>query len=478
MASLSPDESAGSWRICYRDQTGRQRTLRLGKCAKRTAEIALQGFERVLESHRLGSALHPDALRWVESVDDRVHARLARLGFVQPRQATTIATLAELLSRFEATLTTKASTKAAYAQAIGSLRAFFGESTPLPSITPARADEWRASLSESFEVVRDGKKVTKRLSPATVAKRIIVAKMILGKAVRWGLMPSNPFEHLRAGSQVNAERLHYVSRETIARVLAACPDDRWRAIVALSRYAGLRCPSETGLLKWEHIDFARGRMVVHSPKTSHHAGHAHRVVPLVPELRDVLMQAFENAPEGEPFVVPALRDATTNLRTTFQKIIVRASEKPWPRLFHAMRASCACDFVERFPNHVAASWLGHSPLVAAQHYLGVRDSHFDLAAGVASSCQSEATERPAQKPTTKPTTRPTTKPTTHAQPCTANESQPPSSFARAHSENDENEGDFALCGVGCDSELKEKAPCQARGSLRKVGEEGFEPPKT
>jgi hypothetical protein len=36
--------------------------------------------------------------------------------------------------------------------------------------------------------------------------------------------------------------------------------------------------------------------------------------------------------------------------------------------------------VERFPNHVVAGWLGHSPLIAAQHYLQTRDAHFDLAA--------------------------------------------------------------------------------------------------
>ena len=30
---------------------------------------------------------------------------------------------------------------------------------------------------------------------------------------------------------------------------------------------------------------------------------------------------------------------------------------------------------------VVASWLGHSPLIAAQHYLQTRDAHFDMAAG-------------------------------------------------------------------------------------------------
>ena len=47
-----------------------------------------------------------------------------------------------------------------------------------------------------------------------------------------------------------------------------------------------------------------------------------------------------------------------------------------------MRAPCATVGVERFPAHVVAGWLGHSPLIAAKHYLQVRDSHFDATAGV------------------------------------------------------------------------------------------------
>ena len=77
-----------------------------------------------------------------------------------------------------------------------------------------------------------------------------------------------------------------------------------------------------------------------------------------------------------------LRNPGANLRTTFTKIIGRAGVKPWPRLFHNLRASCACDWVERFPAHVVAGWLGHSPLIAARHYLQTRDAHFDLATGM------------------------------------------------------------------------------------------------
>ncbi len=120
-------------------------------------------------------------------------------------------------------------------------------------------------------------------------------------------------------------------------------------------------------------------MTARSPKTAAHDGHAVRIVPITPELRPILQALFDQAPEGSEAVVPRLTDPTTNLRTTFMKLITRAGYEPWPRLFHNMRASCATDWAEALPAHVVAKWLGHSPLVAAKHDLQTRDAHFEVA---------------------------------------------------------------------------------------------------
>ncbi len=232
-----------------------------------------------------------------------------------------------------------------------------------------------------------------------MAKRVHVARAIFKRAMRWGLIAASPFADLRAGSQSNPERAYYVTPESIQAILAACPDDQWRAIVALSRYAALRCPSEIVVLRWGDVNWERGRLTVRSPKTAGHEGHAVRVVPITPELRPILMGLFERAEPGTEAVVPRLRDAGVNLRTTFNKIIARAGVKPWPRLFHNMRASCATDWAERFPGHVVAGWLGHSPLIAARHYLQTRDAHFDLATGTppnGAKCGAFETQNAAQ----------------------------------------------------------------------------------
>ncbi len=395
MASIGREGKRGELkRILYRDAAGKQQTLRLGKCPKTVAETARVAVEHLVIAKRHNSVPHPDAIRWLDGIDEVLYSRVEALELCQPRASSEVVTLADLLNRFEAAAAVKSSTRAAYRQTTESLRAILGADTPLSSITTADADNWRKSISEPYRVtLADGTERTKRLASATQAKRVHVARAIFKRAVRWGMVPSSPFAELRAGSQSNPDRARYVSVETIRTVLTACPDDEWRAIVGLSRFAGLRCPSEIVALRWGDVNWERGRLMVRSPKTAGHEGHAVRVVPIVPELREILQDLFDAAEPGTEAVVPRLRDGRVNLRTQFERIIANAGEQQWPRLFHALRASCATDWAERFPAHTTARWLGHSPLIAAQHYLQTRDAHFDLAAGIGASA--EAATNPA-----------------------------------------------------------------------------------
>lgn len=97
-------------------------------------------------------------------------------------------------------------------------------------------------------------------------------------------------------------------RDEIAKVLDACPNAEWRGIVALSPFGGLRCPSEHLRLRWEDIHWDQDRMTVHSPKTERHAAGESRVVPIFPELRPYLVEAFEAAEPGTEYVVNRYRN--------------------------------------------------------------------------------------------------------------------------------------------------------------------------
>ncbi|MCE9591273.1 MAG: site-specific integrase [Planctomycetes bacterium] len=374
-------EASGRRRILFTDGLKRK-TIRLGDMTARNAERVRGFVDDLIAAKSCNGTPRAETLAWLEGIGDTLRARLVAVGLTKP--AGGAGTVADLLDRFTKNATVKPVTLLAYKQTTDSLRAYIG-GRALESITAADADGWRKSIVDA------------KLAGATVAKRVRVAKAIFAKAVRWGLLTANPFADLRTGSQSNPERSRYVSRATIAAVLNACPDQQWRAVVALSRYAGLRCPSEIMGLRWADVNWERSRLTVRSPKTAGHEGHAVRVVPIGPDLRPILLTLFEQAAPFDPedpttteAVIPRLHTPGMNLRTTLHKIINRAGEKPWPRLFHNLRASCACDWVERFPNHVVAGWLGHSPLIAATHYLQTRDAHFDAATGADSAAQNPA----------------------------------------------------------------------------------------
>lgn len=372
MASVVRDPN-GRKRILFTDGDGERKAIRLGVVSVKGAESFRLRVEAILSATEMRQPLDADTSAWLGELPERMHDRLVRVGLVAPRVKPEALTLGALLDRFEAAVTVKSSTMIAYGQAIRMLRDHFDDSVPVASITPVHADEWRKAITEPTK--------GKRLATATVSKRVRVAKAVFRKAVKWGLIQSSPFADLRGGAESNRDRSHYVDRPTVARVLESAPDDEWRAIIALVRFAGLRCPSEVGLLRWGDVNWERGRLTVRSPKTAGHEGHAVRVVPIAPELRPILLALFDAAEPGAVAVVPGLGRGI-NLRTHFERIIGRAGVKAWPRLFHNLRASCATDWVERFPAHVVAGWLGHSPMIAATHYLQTRDAHFDLAAGV------------------------------------------------------------------------------------------------
>jgi integrase len=202
----------------------------------------------------------------------------------------------------------------------------------------------------------------------------------------------NVFTDVKASGQANRDRQFHVDRDVIFRVIDAAPDAEWRLIIALSRFGGLRCPSEHLALRWQDVDWERNRFCVDSPKTGQ------RWIPIFPELRPYLDECFELAEERSDHVITRYRNSNANLRTTFTKIIRRAGEKPWPKLFHNLRASRETELASEYPIHVVCEWIGNTAAIAARHYLTVREADFESAVqGGAKSGALEAQNQAQQK---------------------------------------------------------------------------------
>ncbi len=292
--------------------------------------------------------------------------KLAIVGLIQPRRSTTLGPF--LLDYAEKRTDVKSATKINWGHTKRNLVTYFGEGKPLREITKGDAADWRRWL-ESHE----------KLSPNTVNKRCGNAKQFFSDAVDHQLIESNPFGHLTSVVRGNPKRFYFITRAEADKVIEACPDAQWRLLFALSRFGGLRCPSEHLSLRWTDVDWDRGRLRVPSPKTEHHEGREDRIIPLFPELRPHLEAVFDLAKEGSEFIITRYRHSTVNLRTQLIRIITQAGLIQWPKLWQNLRSTCQTELQREFSSHVVCKWIGNSQDVAIKHYLQVTDDDYEKA---------------------------------------------------------------------------------------------------
>ncbi len=366
MASLSKDP-AGRYTLQF-VRGGKRWTIRLGEVEARDAEQLQGHVEHLIHAAAKGRVPHKDTRRWVDDIDDRLHARLVAAGLVEPRQiAAAGVTLAQFCASYRAhRADVSKGTRTNYGIVAARLLAFFPADRQLHSITEGDADRWLVWLRTEY-------------AGPTVSKSIKIARQFWAQAMRDGLATINPFAHLRTPSEVNTARAYFVDRPTFARVLDACPDVEWRLLLALARYGGLRMPSEPLMLEWSDVNWERQRFRVVAPKTKHEDG-GERWMPIYPELLPHLQAAWDKAEPGAVHLITRYRDTNANLRTQFGRICRRAGVKTWPRLFQNLRASRETELCERFPIHVVAEWFGNSPKTALAHYTQVTEDHFRQAA--------------------------------------------------------------------------------------------------
>ena len=371
---------------------GKRRTLGLGgdppqRFVKRAAEVV----DDLISAARYGQAVPPDAVRWLDGLNDETYGRFVDAGLANAREKRATLTVAEHAATYLALRTDiKPGSRLVLGQVVRNLCQYFG-TTALADVRPADADDFSRWLATDARVRGESSGKPKGLSPATLGKRISWSATIWRDAVRRGLVDRNPFDEVRRPCTVNQERRQYVPRETIETLIAAEPDPEWRALLALARYLGLRTPSEPFSMVWSDIDWERRRIKIRSPKTEGH-GKAFRMAPILPEVMPHLERLFDAAPKGSLYVFTRLRErasrrkaekgfwAACNLRTFLLKKLDKAGIPPWPKLWHNLRASAQTDLTARFPAHSVAQWMGNTVQVANKHYLMTTDAEFDRAA--------------------------------------------------------------------------------------------------
>jgi hypothetical protein len=229
MASIANDPG-GRRRILFVAADERRKTIRLGKCDRKSAEAVARHVEALLAAKISGQPVPRDTAAWLANIGAKLLDKLARAGLVEPQQRLTVSEfLAGWLDGKKA-MGHKPTSLRAWGQTVAGLVEHFGP-RPLASLTHADGEAFRAAMQG------------RELRATTIHKRLGHARQMLEDAVRLGHVSANPWKHVRQRSGDPSERRAYVPNVDAERVIEYCPNVLWKLLVALARFGGLRVPS-------------------------------------------------------------------------------------------------------------------------------------------------------------------------------------------------------------------------------------------
>ena len=229
------------------------------------------------------------------------------------------------------------------------LIARFGEGAKLDKLTRVSAAEWRAGLG---------------LGEQSTCLHVRNAKVIFAWAVDLDIIKANPFDRENGTPAATDKAWAEIGASDMAKILDACPDDGWRHLFALCRWAGLR-RGEALRVRWSDIEWGARVLTVRAERVTTKA--KARTVPMEPRLFDLLLMGYEAAEDGSEFPTDGV--SGHNLDKRASDIVAAAGVPTYAKPFHTLRKCRETEWMAVHPVMDVAAWLGHSPAVAARHYV-------------------------------------------------------------------------------------------------------------
>jgi len=375
MATLFKEQDA--WVIQFTDGNRKRRSVRPGKMSKKAAETVKSHVEEIISCRLAGRSLTPETSDWLGKLPDVMLIKLAKAGLTTFQRHT----LGELWDTFRKQKSgVKQSTLDVYDYTEHRLFSYFDRATHLRRLLPEHFEKWKTFLQTDYRSPR----TNKPLVEATVAGAVTKMKAVFNWAIKekWITKEQNPLAGIGRGSFASRGEFREVTMDEYYRLLAACPCQEWRVIIALARIGGLR-PCEILRLRWSDVSWEKSLFRVTSTKTERYEGKETRDVPLFRLLHIELEQLGKSeSSKGKEFVINRYRDPErSNLGTQFARIVKMAGLEPIPRPFDSMREIRSTEIYDEFGAFLESKWIGHSSKIAKECYLKVRQSDFERAAG-------------------------------------------------------------------------------------------------
>lgn len=184
----------------------------------------------------------------------------------------------------------------------------FGATCTLRRIDRQHAEQFIASR---VRVHKNGR--GEEVSSWTRAQHLKHCRAMWRKAIAWGFVTGNVFDHIRPGPKLT-KPWHHITPGEFRRLLEVAPDARWRAIYWTLYGCGLRFGEAFNLL-WSDVDFERCRIHIRNRMASEElppfvvkadgrgAASRERSVPMPKPVADALAEWQIKAPEGVPFAL-------------------------------------------------------------------------------------------------------------------------------------------------------------------------------
>ena len=227
------------------------------------------------------------------------------------------------------------------------------------------------SAQDAQRIVRT---LSSRYTPGTVRNTLVALKSAWRWAASVGLTESSPWMMRPPQAQ---QRVEYLNREEVTRLLAATDADREVVAVAvrLAVLAGLRV-SEVWGLRWRSVDLERGTITVRSGyRDAPTKSRRERVIPLTDQLREALAGWQKRCPSVD-LVCPSTRGTAKakrlDIRRLYRNAKLSVPSAPW----HVLRHTFASHFLMSGGSLlVLQRLLGHSSISVTQIYSHLSDDH-------------------------------------------------------------------------------------------------------
>jgi integrase len=206
--------------------------------------------------------------------------------------------------------------------------------------------------------------VDQKLAPATVNKYMRTLKAAFQRAMGRSYIGANPFKGIKPLWEPPEPQKRILEDWEVEKLLAACPNPRWRLFIYLALVTGMR-KGEIQYLEWKDVDLNRGMVEVkckpeHRTKTGQE-----RRLPLTPSAV-ILLQAWRKQSTGRWVFLTSL--GTLMLNNTNKQLARIVREAGLEHCcFHDMRKTLA----SHMDLKTAQKMLGHRSITTtARYYAG------------------------------------------------------------------------------------------------------------